>query len=286
MSDDMKDNETQITEDELKKTEQISLEEVDQENEEAEKPTPVVDKEKELAISNGWVNKEEWVARGNDPEEWTSAKKFNEKARMIASIKRQQTDIDNLKKYHELQQKQMKIQALEEAKQELQQAREDEDFEAYEAANKKYTKAELEITEAEKIDLQQAEQEFIERNKDWLDMQNKAQVDEILAMIPEIVEDYPRLSVRERMLKLERRYLDNHPEFKNLTNNASDRRVVNPSASAVNKNAMTSSSNSKFNELPNDLKNEYASMRQSLERQGIPYTKEEYVQGLKDGGFI
>jgi hypothetical protein len=281
----MSDENLDIKEDEILDT----LEEDQQSDEAVEQAEPpVVDKETELARSNGHVSKEEWIQQGRDPDEWVSAKKFNEKARMIAKLNRYERDIENIKRYNELQQKQMREKALEDARLELLQAKEDEDFEAYEQANKRYAKAEQDLTVIQQQEVVEAEQEFIERNKHWFDANDNAQQQELRALIPDIVDDYPNLSVRERMLKLERRFLDNHPEYKSPQRNASDRPVVNGAASAVNKSAMVSSTASKsFNALPEKFKSDYFSLQKSLKSQmGIDYTKEEFIQGLKDMGEI
>jgi len=73
--------------------------------------------DQERAIGDGWTDKEEWENRGNDPDDWVSAKKFNERGNMIGQIKslqsrsdRQQQDFDrrlnSLNKLHDAQQKQ------------------------------------------------------------------------------------------------------------------------------------------------------------------------------------
>lgn len=73
--------------------------------------------EQEKAIGDGWTDKEEWEKRGNDPDDWVSAKKFNERGSMIGQIKslqsradRQQDEFDrrlsSLNALHDAQQKQ------------------------------------------------------------------------------------------------------------------------------------------------------------------------------------
>ena len=62
------------------------------------------------ARSNGWTSKEEWVAKGNDADDWVSAKRFNERGEMMGEIHRLRNSakdfdkrLDNAKKFMEAQ---------------------------------------------------------------------------------------------------------------------------------------------------------------------------------------
>ena len=52
-----------------------------------EEEVPYVSPAEEQARENGWVPKEEWVAAGHDPDEWRSAREFNDRGELINSIK-------------------------------------------------------------------------------------------------------------------------------------------------------------------------------------------------------
>lgn len=79
---------------------------------------PEVNEEEVKASQRGWTSKAEWVAQGKDPDEWVSAKHFNEKGTLISKAREfealQKTfkaDVDNVKKYVQAQ-AQLQIQQL------------------------------------------------------------------------------------------------------------------------------------------------------------------------------
>lgn len=79
---------------------------------------PEVNEEEAKASQRGWTSKAEWVAQGKDPDEWVSAKHFNEKGTLISKAREfealQKTfkaDVDNVKKYVQAQ-AQLQIQQL------------------------------------------------------------------------------------------------------------------------------------------------------------------------------
>lgn len=59
----------------------------EQEQEEEQEQQESVSPEVEKASSDGWVSKDQWVEKGKDPDDWVSAKKFNERGSMIGQIK-------------------------------------------------------------------------------------------------------------------------------------------------------------------------------------------------------
>lgn len=256
------------------------------EDEVAEEPEakPVVDKEEELALKNGWKPKDQY--EGNQAD-WRTAKQFNDHARMIAKIKSQDRDLENLKKYMQLNQKQAQQTALDQARQELEDAKELGDFDAYEEARQKHTQAEQGAAELQAVDNQEIERMFLDRNKDWLDPQDNAQMKEVYDVAKQVTEDYPNTTVLKAMELVERRIMDEHPEYRRK-NTSLDRQVVSGTNSAVNKGAVATANSSKsFSSLSVTLQREYESLRRSLEKtMKISYTKEEYVQGLKDQGAI
>lgn len=247
-------------------------------------PEPVMDKEEELARKNGWKPKEEFA--GN-PEDHKTPKQFNDHARMIAKIKAQERDLENIKKYVELSKKQTQLDAMEAAKQELEDAKELGDFDAYEQAAAKKAKAEQELQRSVQDEYAETERIFMERNADWLDPNNQTQVNEVVEVAKQVATDYPGQPALKLMEIVERRIMDAHPEYRR-TNPSLDKPIVNTTNSAVNKGAaIASSSNKAFNSLPQNLQREYESMRRSLEKtMKMEYTKEEYLQGLKDMGVI
>jgi hypothetical protein len=90
---------------------------------------PEVNEEEAKASQRGWTSKAEWVAQGKDPDEWVSAKHFNEKGTLISKAREfealQKTfkaDVDNVKKYVQAQ-AQMQIQQLQQQNAELLEAK-------------------------------------------------------------------------------------------------------------------------------------------------------------------
>lgn len=51
--------------------------------------TPKTSPEEEKAKSFGWLPKEDWVAAGNDPDEWISAKTYNKNSELYGRINKQ-----------------------------------------------------------------------------------------------------------------------------------------------------------------------------------------------------
>ena len=246
-------------------------------------PAPTLTKEEELAIKNGWKPKDQYAG---DSSEWKTAKQFNDHARMVSRIMTQERDLENLKKYMNLSQKQMQQSALETARKELELAKEAGDFTAYEEARNKQVLAEQGLQEIQKISNEDIERIFLDRNKDWLDPTNSAQIQETYQVALEARQDYPNDDYLKIMEVVERRIFDRHPEYRRQNTNI-DKPIINNTASAVNRGVVTSQQKSKsFNALAVEYQREYESMRRTMEKQGISYTKEEYVQGLKDFGEI
>jgi hypothetical protein len=90
---------------------------------------PEVNEEEAKASQRGWTSKAEWVAQGKDPDEWVSAKHFNEKGTLISKAREfevlQKTfkkDVDDVKKYVQAQ-AQLQIQELQRQNSELLEAK-------------------------------------------------------------------------------------------------------------------------------------------------------------------
>jgi hypothetical protein len=77
---------------------------------------PVISEAEKKASGNGWTDRDAWKESGGDPDDWVSAKKFNERGDMIGSIrsleKRLSTKekefgdrLDASKKLHDIQMK-------------------------------------------------------------------------------------------------------------------------------------------------------------------------------------
>jgi len=75
---------------------------------------PTIDPEVAKAKQHGHVDKDEWVKQGNNPEDWVSARKFNERGDMIGRIKSLENMVketksdyegrfDRVNQYHEIQ---------------------------------------------------------------------------------------------------------------------------------------------------------------------------------------
>jgi len=82
--------------------------------EELESTEPEVSQDEQRATGNGWTNRETWEGKGNNPDDWVSARKFNERGEMIGeirSLKRRLDDqetgfstrLDSQKKIHQAQ---------------------------------------------------------------------------------------------------------------------------------------------------------------------------------------
>lgn len=83
---------------------------------EQQEPAPKQISESETeARSRGWTSKSEWIAAGKDPDDWVSAKHFNEKGRLISQSRKLEqlektfdTRINNVKVLYEAQANQLK----------------------------------------------------------------------------------------------------------------------------------------------------------------------------------
>jgi hypothetical protein len=74
--------------------------------------------DEDKARQKGWVSKSEWVSQGKDPDDWVSAKHFNEKGELISKARQGEAlqrnyerDLENVKKYMQAS-AQMQIQRL------------------------------------------------------------------------------------------------------------------------------------------------------------------------------
>jgi hypothetical protein len=65
------------------------------EPEEVEQEEREVDPEVERATADGWMPKEDWVAKGKDPDDWVSHRKFNERGEMMGKIKELDSKLKN-----------------------------------------------------------------------------------------------------------------------------------------------------------------------------------------------
>lgn len=93
-----------------------------------------------LASSFGWQPKEEWVAAGKDPEDWRSAKEFNERGELYQSLhstkrdlKQTQATLTALQRHHQFVFEKAHQQAVDELKRDKRLAMRDQDLEAVEA---------------------------------------------------------------------------------------------------------------------------------------------------------
>jgi len=102
-----------------------------------EQETPSVDPVVEKAMSQGWVEKEDWVSQGKDPADWRDAQTFVDKGELFERISKQNRELRQLKEnYEQLSQHHAKVREMERAKalQELKRAKavalENGDYEA------------------------------------------------------------------------------------------------------------------------------------------------------------
>lgn len=153
-----------------------SDEEVEESEEEAQS-----NPEEDKASADGWVPKSEWIEQGKDPDDWVSAKKFNERGSMIGQIKDLQKQVkessksfedrlDRVNKFHEAQMKAK----MEELKSQRREAIEQADVEAVEEFDAQI--AELGVTETKETETKESpkqENGFTEDDNTLLDAFNK-----------------------------------------------------------------------------------------------------------------
>ncbi len=81
----------------MSEAEQLPDEQLEQQvedrHEEQPQEEPQVSPDQETAQRNGHVSRDQWIEQGKDPDDWVSAKKFNERGEMID--KRRQLERSN-----------------------------------------------------------------------------------------------------------------------------------------------------------------------------------------------
>ena len=65
---------------------ELPTEEVEQEQEPEQNEAPQLTEAEERAASDGWMPKEDWIAKGRDPDDWTNAKTFNKNGELMGAI--------------------------------------------------------------------------------------------------------------------------------------------------------------------------------------------------------
>ena len=87
---------------ELAETESTELEgnelESQEETEQLEDQPPEISEDETRASGNGWTDREAWEGKGGDPDEWVSARKFNERGEMIGNIRSLKQRLDDQEK--------------------------------------------------------------------------------------------------------------------------------------------------------------------------------------------
>jgi hypothetical protein len=78
---------------ELENQEARFQEEGNKEGEEGTKVVAAPTAEEELALTEGWVPKQDWVKQGKNPDEWRPAKEFNERGELFGEIKNLKNDL-------------------------------------------------------------------------------------------------------------------------------------------------------------------------------------------------
>ena len=99
---------------------------------------PEISEVEQKALNDGWMPKDDWVSKGRDPDDWVSAKKFNERGELYGALKANQKQIeemrrdfdDRLKANKKLQEIQMKAR-IAELEQKRDEAVENADVENY-----------------------------------------------------------------------------------------------------------------------------------------------------------
>ena len=69
-----------------------------EETEQLEEQPPEQSEDEVRASGNGWTDREVWEGKGGDPDEWVSARKFNERGEMIGNIRSLKQRLDDQEK--------------------------------------------------------------------------------------------------------------------------------------------------------------------------------------------
>src|SRR3990167_8325856 len=101
--------------------------------------TPEYSAAEQAAMEQGWLPKEDWEEAGRDPDEWRSAREFNDRGEFFKTIHQQKREmkaraaaIDSLKKHHQFVFDQAYRKAKAELKKERREAFQNEDLDKVE----------------------------------------------------------------------------------------------------------------------------------------------------------
>lgn len=116
--------------------------------------TPQLSPAEEQAIKSGWLPKDEWEASGRNPDEWRSAKEFNERGELFRTmhqykreLKQNQAALTALQKHHQFVFDQAYRKAKAELKKERREALRSEDFETVDQVEEQIEQLDSEYTQ-------------------------------------------------------------------------------------------------------------------------------------------
>ena len=268
-------------------------EEINDGEEGAEEEKPEGDSEDsevvERAKKYGHLSKEEWIAKGNDPDKYKSPEEFDKTGKVIEqlySLKKQVEQRDReLKVVLEYQQR-TKEREYERAKQELEarlaHSKDDMDMDGVSHYTKELYSLQANENNSRVQQSHQAQQDaqtsFIERNQHWFNDRNPDLKNRAIEIDEELKGVYPNASYEELAKKIETRMQYEHPErvlgqTRNFRPSASGSSSVNKTA-GVKKNVFR------------NLSQEHRDTYNVYKRINPKTTEADFIQKLKDDGEI
>lgn len=251
----------------------------------------------ERAKKYGHLSKDEWVAKGNSPDDWKSPEEFDKTGKVIEQLYTLKKKVD---------QRDREIQALvdyqqrtaqreyERAKQELEHrlalSKDDMDMEKV----SHYTKELVRLQDGEQNSQvqrqqsmqQQAQQAFVERNQHWFNDRNPDLKARAIEIDNELKSVYPNATYEELAQKIETRMQYDYPE-RVIGGARSSRPSVSPENSSVNKTAVNKSSSKRiFQGLSQELKDTYSAHKRIRESMGGELTESQFIEKLRKEGEI
>lgn len=286
--------------DNLSEEEQAKLKEEEPKEKEDEKEvtTPREESNSEkIARAGGWVPQEEWVAQGNDPEDWRDAKTFNDRGELfdkIASLKQQiknsNKSLKTLSEHHKKVYEKAHQEALEELKSQFEKAVEDGDAKKITDINEKMLDLKLEKPDVPDVDVDDTSDEdanmlhtkFLQKNP-WYDTDTdlRAEADSYSWAYRSRNPNASPQDVYDHVEKLVKKANPGKFTTKDVD--------VAPVASGSNKSATSKESSSntdtplpKLTELPFEIQK----IAKELVASGAFKNEEEYIKELRELGEV
>ena len=269
-----------------------------EESDEEEKPEGDDSELVERAKKYGHLSKEEWVAKGNDPDKYKTPEEFDKTGKVIEQIyslkkKMEQRDreIQSLVEYQQRTSQREYERAKQELEARLAHSKDDMDMEGVSHYTKELYSLQANEQSSKVQQSQQAQQDaqtaFIERNQHWFNDRNPDLKNRAIEIDNELKGIYPNASYEELAKKIESRMQYEHPERVLGTSARGRPSIATSGTSSVNKMAASKSSATKtFQGLSQDLKDAYSAHARIRSSMGQELSKEEFIDRLKKDGEI